>query len=294
MAVYSVAHLFPEGRPGEWSPPLTIRYDIRDVLLYAVGVGASDLRFIYERHPAFAVFPTFPIRWSGAGLVADDSAIPRSPGPMTIDAQRRIEILRPLPVSGEVEVVSRLRAVHPKGQGAALVETESEVRLEGGVPAVRLVNSSYRRGVSEIGDIEPFQGAGESAFASFAMPADQRPDIEATITIPTDRANVYRLSGDYNPLHIDPDAARYGGFPGPIVHGLCTLGHIADTLLREVASSDARSFGSLQLRFASPVFPGDELCLRAWRIDDNCYLFDVGRQGRPVVSNGRFDLSSFS
>jgi len=290
VAVYSVKNLLPGGTPGPWSDPYPIDYDVRDVLLYAVGVGASDLRFIYERHPAFSVFPTFPIRWSGAGLKPEESAIPRSPGPLTIDAERRIDILRPLPVSGRVEIVSRLRAVHPKGRGSAIVETESEVRLENGAAAARLVNASFRRGVNEVGDIEPFEGAGQSAFSPVVYP-EREPDLQIRVPVAADRANVYRLSGDYNPLHIDPDAARFGGFPAPILHGLCTLGHASDALLRELAGSDPQAFGSLRLRFVSPVYPGEELTVRVWREAQGEYLFDALSGERRVLGNGSFQLS---
>ncbi len=78
MAKYDALKALPNGEPGPWGEPVTIAYDKRDVLLYAVGVGIRDLRFVYEGHPRFGVFPTFPIRWGGAGAPIDRTAIPSS------------------------------------------------------------------------------------------------------------------------------------------------------------------------------------------------------------------------
>ena len=73
MATYDALGLLPDGAPGPWGDPVSIRYDQRDVLLYAVGVGVTDLRYVYEGHPEFSVFPTFPIRWGSVGAPIDDT-----------------------------------------------------------------------------------------------------------------------------------------------------------------------------------------------------------------------------
>ena len=119
MAVYNAKAALPGGGPAAWGEPVRIAYDRRDILLYAVGINSRDMRFIFEGHKDFAVFPTFPIRWGGAGAVVDRAAIPPSPGPLTIDAERYLEVVRPLPLGGEVSVVSRLIGVHPRGKGAS-------------------------------------------------------------------------------------------------------------------------------------------------------------------------------
>jgi peroxisomal enoyl-CoA hydratase 2 len=225
MAIYDAKKSLPGGEPGPWGDAVSIRYDQRDVLLYAVGIGASDLRFVYEKHPAFAVFPTFPIRWGGAGAPIDPALVPPSPGPLNIDAERLIEQLRPLPLSGSVSVRSRLIGVHPRGKGNGFVETESTVTDADGNLCVRMVSGSYRRGVERLGDIEPFEGAGQTHSVRIDPPA-RAPDLVLEARIADNQAHLYRLSGDYNPLHIDPDAARFGGFERPILHGLCTFGHL--------------------------------------------------------------------
>ena len=142
MATYHPSALLTDHQPAPWGDAVPITYTQRDVLLYAVGIGCDDLRFVYEGHPQFAVFPTFAIRWGSAGLVLDATALPPSPGPLTIDAERCIELLAPLPLAGTVQVRSRLLAVHPRGKGGAFVEFESEVLDASDVACVRTRPSS--------------------------------------------------------------------------------------------------------------------------------------------------------
>jgi len=291
MATYHPERLLDGDQPGAWSTPVPITYEQRDVLLYAVGIGCNDLRFVHEGHPQHAVFPTFAIRWGGVGLQVDPAALPPSPGPLTIDAERCIEQLAPLPLAGTVSVRSRLLAVHPRGKGAAFAEMESEVADASGRACLRIVTGVFRRGVERLGDIELFKGQGISQSVKLEVP-DRAPDVEVVTAIAASQAWVYRLSGDYNPLHIDPEAAKFGGFDAPILHGLCTYGHCAQMLLGALCASDPARFGSLKVRFSSPVFPGDTLRVRAWHDGPGRVLFEA-RVASPagdriVVSNAFF------
>jgi len=287
MATYNPRLLLPDDQPGAWSEPVAIEYTQRDVLLYAVGIGCSDLRHVFEQHPQFAVFPTFAIRWGHAGLKLDAAALPRSPGPLLLDAERHLEQLAPLPLQGTVQLRSRLLAVHPRPRGAAFTEVQTEVTDAGGQVCVRLVSGAFARGVAALGDIEPFEGAGISHSTKISLP-EHAPDLELSAHIAANQAQVYRLSGDYNPLHIDPAAAAFGGFERPILHGLCTYGHCGQMLLGALAGGDAARFGSLRMRFSSPVYPGDALRLRAWHDGAMRVLFE-GRVGdKVVVSNAWF------
>jgi peroxisomal enoyl-CoA hydratase 2 len=292
MATYHPEALLDGDEPGAWSAPVPITYTQRDVLLYAVGIGCTDLRFVYEGHPQHAVFPSFAIRWGSAGLQLDPAALPPSPGPMTIDAERCIEQLAPLPLAGTVTVRSRLLAVHPRGKGGSFADYESEVDDAEGRPCVRIFTGVFRRGVERLGDIEPFKGLGFSQSVKIEVP-DRAPDLEVRADIAPNQAWLYRLSGDYNPLHIDPEAARFGGFDAPILHGLCTYGHCAQMLLAALCEGDPARFGKLRLRFSSPVFPGDQLRVLAWHDGHRRVLFEgrvADRSGeRVVVSNAFFE-----
>ena len=289
MVTYSPAALLPQDRPGAWSAPQPISYTQRDVLLYAVGIGCTDLRQVYEQHPGFAVFPTFAIRWGGTGLDIDPVALPPSPGPLLLDAERLLQQLAPLPLAGTVQARSRLLAVHPRGKGAAFVEFETEVADGAGRPCVRIVTGLFRRGVAALGDIAPFTGAGISQSAR--LPAPDRPaDLTLAARIPAQQAHIYRLSGDYNPLHIDPEAAAFGGFAAPILHGLCTYGHCGHLLLGALCGGDAARFGALKLRFSSPVYPGDLLSVQAWHDGPGRVLFRAQVDERTVVSDAYFSF----
>lgn len=287
MATYSPDKLLNGDEPGPWGEPVPITYVERDVLLYAVGIGCTDLRFVYEKHPAFAVFPTFAIRWGNRGVVVDRMALPQSPGPLTIDAEREIEALAPLPLAGTVKVRARLISIQPRGKGNAFVQAQSEVADESGKVCVRMISGSIRRGIERLGDIEPFQGRGRPAAPKTILPT-REPDIDISITIADNQAHLYRLSGDYNPLHIDPEAARFGGFRAPILHGLCTFGHCAQMLLGHLCGGDPARFRSLKVRFSSPVYPGDTLRICGWRDGPDRIIFE-GRVGeQTVVSNAAF------
>ena len=290
MAKYDAQAALPNGEPGPWGDPVQITYDQSDVLLYAVGIGIRDLRFVFEGHSDFSVFPTFPIRWGGAGAPIDTQLVPSSPGPLNIDAERYLEMIKPLPVSGTVNVTSRLIGVHPRGKGNGFVESESQVTDEKGDVYLRMVNGSFRRGVESLGDIEPFEGSGQTYSAKIEIP-DRAPDVTVAALIPDNQAHIYRLSGDYNPLHIDPDAAKFGGFDEPILHGLCTFGHSGQLLLQALCDSDATRFKKIKVRFSTPVMLGDTLQIRAWHDGPGRVIFEGRVDDKTVVSNAYFEYS---
>jgi len=290
MANYDAAGALPDGDPGPWGDPVTLSYQQRDVLLYAVGIGIQDLRYVFEGNPQFAVFPTFPIRWGSAGAPIDQEKIPRSPGPLNIDAERYLEMLHPLPTEGSVQVTSRLIGVHPRGKGNGFVESESTVVDAEGNLCVHMVNGSFRRGVEKLGDIEPFEGSGQTYSEKITVP-ERTPDVETEATIPANQAHIYRLSGDYNPLHIDPQSAKFGGFDEPILHGLCTFGHCAQLLLAALCDGDAGRFRKIKVRFSSPVFLGDTLKINAWEDGPGRVIFEARVEDKVVVSNAYFEFT---
>ncbi len=288
MATYDAVTALPGGEPGPWGDPVTIKYDKRDVLLYAVGIGIRDLRFVFEGHASFSVFPTFPIRWGSLGAPVDLNLIPSSPGPLDIDAERYLEMIKPLPTAGEVSVQSRLIGAHPRGKGNGFVEWESTVTNEDGEVCIKMVNGSFRRGVETLGDIEPFEGAGQTYSEKIPVP-DRQADLTTSAVIPDNQAHIYRLSGDYNPLHIDPEAAKFGGFDEPILHGLCTFGYCVQLLLAALADGDASRFRRIKVRFSSPVFMNDKLDVLAWHDGPGRVLFEGRVDDKVVVSNAYFE-----
>ena len=291
QTTYNAKAALPDNQPGPWGESVQIRYEKRDVLLYAVGIGLEDLRYVYEGHPEFSVFPTFPIRWGSAGAPIDETLIPSSPGPLNIDAERYLEMLKPLPIEGEVQVHSRLIAVHPKGKGNGFVECESQVTDGDGDLCVRMINGSFRRGVKQLGDIEPFEGRGQT-YSAKIVPPGSAPDLTIEAHIKPNQGHIYRLSGDYNPLHIDPEAAKFGGFDEPILHGLCSFGHCGQLLLAALCNGESARFRKIKVRFSAPVFFDSVLRVCAWHDGPGRVIFEAYVEDRIVVSNAYFEFEA--
>jgi acyl dehydratase len=153
-----------------------------------------------------------------------------------------------------------------------------------------MVNGSFRRGVEKLGDIEAFEGSGQTFSAKIAVP-DTAPDVTTEARIANNQAHIYRLSGDYNPLHIDPESAQFGGFDEPILHGLCTFGHCAQLLLGALCDGDSGRFRKIKVRFSSPVYPADTLAVRAWHDGPGRVIFEARVGDTVVVSNAYFEYA---
>merc|ERR1712137_1279643 len=153
----------------------------------------------------------------------------------------------------------------------------------------KFVDASMFVGVTD------FMDSGKSTSKSYPPPSDAPTHVVETPT-KTTTPSLYRLSGDYNPLHVDPVFAQMAGFERPIMHGQCTLGHFSRAVLDRIAGGDQRKFRSVQLRFASPVIPGQTLVTEIWKVAPTEYIFQtkVKETGKVCVSNGRFELSTQS
>ena len=183
---------------------------------------------------------------------------------------------------------SRLIGVHPRGTGNGFCEYESVVSDAEGNDCIRMVNGSFRRGVEALGDIELFDGSGTTYSEKINTPSVS-PTHTTEALIAENQAHIYRLSGDYNPLHIDPDSAKFGGFDEPILHGLCTFGHCAHLLLEAICDGDPGRFRKIKVRFSSPVFLGDTLRISAWQDGPGRVIFNGSVGDKEVVSNAYFE-----
>ena len=152
-----------------------------------------------------------------------------------------------------------------------------------------MVNGSFRRGVEKLGDIEPFEGSGTTYSQKITVP-ESSPTYTANVKIAENQAHIYRLSGDYNPLHIDPASAKFGGFDTPILHGLCTFGHCAQALLETICGGDASRFRKIKVGFSAPVYPEDVLNIRAWEENSSRVVFEAKVGDTVVVSNAYFEF----
>eukprot|EP00418_Pyrodinium_bahamense_P010606 CAMPEP_0179102670 /NCGR_PEP_ID=MMETSP0796-20121207/47531_1 /TAXON_ID=73915 /ORGANISM="Pyrodinium bahamense, Strain pbaha01" /LENGTH=249 /DNA_ID=CAMNT_0020800551 /DNA_START=215 /DNA_END=961 /DNA_ORIENTATION=- len=204
-----------------------------------------------------------------------------------VDGERYIERIKDIPADGARMVVrSRLMGVHKRGSGA-IVETESELLGQDGTVYYRFISGGFQVGARD------FKDAGTTNSMA-VTPPDRDPDVVVEQVVPPTQAHVYRLSGDYNPLHIDPQSpmVKNGGFQRPILHGLCTMGHAARAVLSACADNDPQRFRAIKVRFASPVFPGSTLVTRCWRTERGRVVFTtaVKETGKVAISNAYMDL----
>jgi acyl dehydratase len=260
------------------STPFTYTKD--QVILYALGIGAGvkELDFVYEKglkvFPTFAVLPFMPVLLnvfvpqSGLNLFK------------VLHGEHQIILHKPIPSSGTVYTTTICDSVYDKGDKGALVNVRFETRNEAGElifenQAVIVDRSAGNFGGDRGPKTEPI-----------TPPKDQKPDFSASCSVPADQCALYRLSGDKNPLHIDPAFAKKGGFDSPILHGLCTVGYAGRAILHSVCGSDPNRLKSFSLRFVNVVYPGDTLTTEGWKTDDNQYIIQtVNQDGKLILGN---------
>jgi acyl dehydratase len=203
---------------------------------------------------------------------------------MLVHAEQAIELHRPLPVAGTVRTTSTVTGIYDKGSGALVVTENVAVDAATGEPLATTRSSAFIRG-------EGGFGGERGSDAAWARP-DREPDHQVTYQTRPEQALVYRLSGDRNPLHVDPKFAARGGFDRPILHGLCTYGVTGRALLHALCDSDPARFGSMSGRFSRPVWPGEALTVSVWRQDgDGTALFQTTKDdGTVVIDRGRMQV----
>jgi acyl dehydratase len=271
-------------------PEIEHSYTERDTILYALGVGlGSDptderqIGFVFEERlkalPTMASVLAYPGFWyrdlrPGLDFVR------------TVHASERIEIHRPLPPAATVVARNRVVGIFDKGPDrGSLVATRRDIAEKGtGSLLATVTQTAFCRGDGGLGGplLRP-----PPAHAIPGRPAD----IEAEMPTLPQAALIYRLSGDGNPLHVDPAFAGRAGFPKPILHGLSTYGHIGHTILRSVCGYDPARIRTMDCRFVGVVFPGDTLRVRIWR-DAGEVSFQALDGERVVVDNGLAELAT--
>ena len=269
---------------GATSQPKPVSWSARDCMLYALGVGAGTDDLAYTTNNTHGIqqqmLPTMPVT-----LGVDFSVLKRAgkiDWTRLLHAEQEIELLGALPVDGTATAITRIAELWDK-EKAALVVAETEGTTADGAPLWRSRASLFLKGAGG-------WGGGRGPSSSTTEP-DGDPDKTITYRVAANQALIYRLSGDYNPLHSDPSFARRAGMESPILHGLCTFGFAGRAVL-EVSGHDPGRIAAIRARFASPVWPGDELHVDLWHSGDDTVLFRVrGRDDKVVLSSGRARLS---
>jgi acyl dehydratase len=197
-----------------------------------------------------------------------------------VHASQAITLHQPLPVEGTATVQSKLVAMYDKVKAAVIV-TEAEAKDASGKPLYSTRSSVFIRDAGGFGGERGPSGDQN-------VPPAKSPDHELTFQTTPDQALLYRLNGDRNPLHSDPNhpAVKAGLFPKPILHGLCTYGFTGRALLNALCGGDADRFKHIEGRFASPVFPGDALTVKMWETSKGEALFETWVGDRKVIDQG--------
>src|SRR5256884_2626345 len=214
---------------GKRMESVTHTYDERDVMLHALGGGAGpdDLQFVYQQSlkvlPTFAVIPAFPAMLTLGGAMEVNPV-------MVLHGEQRIELHAPIPTSGTITTTPTIKAMYDKGKGAlVLVETES---VDGkGRLLFRNTSGIFARGEGGFGGERGPSGPRNP-------PPNRSPDKSIAMATRPEQALLYRLSGDMNPLHADPEFARMAGYQRPILHRLCTYGFPGQAVLRPRCGND--------------------------------------------------------
>jgi len=265
----------------------------RDTILYALGVGeGSDplnqkqLQYVYEGHSDFKAIPTLGVVFSLTVLSQVFSNIPTlSFNPMMLlHGEQYLEIKNPIPTSGTFTTNGTVNNLVDKGKGGLLIVDTTTVDGTG----KEIVKNQVSLFIRGIGGFGGSKGPSEAAI----VPPQREPDVVFQEKTTTQQALLYRLNGDVNPLHADPEMASMGGFDRPILHGLCSLGYAARAVLHNFCDSDATKFKAIRARFAKHVFPGDTIVTEMWKVSPTRIVFQckvLEREGL-VLTNAYVDL----
>lgn len=262
----------------------SFRWDRDRIILYHLGIGAGDpptdpneLSYTYEKNlkvlPSFGVIPAF----GSLGGVGQVPGLQFNPA-LLLHGEQDLEIRKPIPVEAEVETSGKVAGIYDKGK-AALVVLETETRLKGDAEPL-FVNrfSLFLRGEGGFG--------GESGPPAGNEAPNRNPDGTVESKTLPQQALLYRLSGDKNPLHADPDFARLGGFDRPILHGLCSFGVVCKAVVDRALGGDTARVARYQARFAGVVFPGETIVTSFWREGDTILVAaQTKERGTPVITN---------
>ena len=260
-------------------------YSDRETMLYGLGIGFGkdplndeELKFVYERDLKTVPSMATVVSW-GAGNMRE-SGINYL---LVLHGEQRLKMYEPLPHSADILVDSSVKGVFDKGkEKGALIITETDIKLKENEKLLcTLSSTTFARGDGGFGG--PSDGAPEPHLIP-----ERKSDDEFSADTEPNQALIYRLSGDRNPLHSDPEIAIAAGFDVPILDGLCTYGTACRTIISNVCDYDSKLIEEFNVRFSSPVYPGEKISTEIWK-DDNVISFRCWVRDRNVMvlNNGR-------
>ncbi|KAG2243298.1 hypothetical protein Bca52824_094867 [Brassica carinata] len=293
-----LAHKLPETRS---------TYNERDVAIYALGVGAcgqdavdsDELKFVYHENGQehIQVLPTFVSLFSLGSLThgLDLPGFKYDPS-LLLHGQQYIEVYRPLPSKASLINKVSLAGLQDKGKAAILeIETRS---YEQGSDELLCMNrtTGFLRGAGGFSNsYQPFSYKNYPSTQSLAVKIPQtQPSAVCEERTQPSQALLYRLSGDYNPLHSDPNVAKLARFPRPILHGLCTLGFAIKAIIKCICKGDPSTVKTISGRFLATVFPGETLITEMWLQGLRVIYQTKVKERNKAVLSGYVDIRGLS
>lgn len=277
-------------------PDIVHTYAERDTMLYALGLGFGQdpmdrgaLRFVYEKQ--LQALPTMACVMGSPGIWWRDPRTGADPVKL-VHGEQDVRVLKPLATSGTVIARNRVVSLTDKGagKGAIAVVLRTLIDQASGETIAESRNVTFLRGDGGFSE-----GSGVSDPGPEPLPSvpERAADIEACYTTRPEAALLYRLSGDVNPLHADPDIAAKAGFDRPILHGLCTYGMGARAVIERVLDHDAARLKRLAVRFTSPVWPGETVRYELWRESASLLRLraSIDARNTVVLNNGVVEIA---
>lgn len=269
-------------------------YTQRDTMLYALGIGVGfdpmdegQLRFVYEQNlqvvPSMvAVLGTPGFWWRNPRTGADWVKL--------VHGEQRIRIFKALPAAATLIAKNRVVSLTDKGagKGAIAVIQRDIYASDSNELLAQSTQVTFLRGD---GGFSAQSGVSDPGPEALPAVPDAAPDVEIELPSLEQAALIYRLSGDYNPLHADPEVARKAGFPRPILHGLCTFGMATHAILKACCDYRPERFKAMSVRFTAPLYPGETVRFQLWRRGNHVHLrARVEARDVIVLNNGLVEL----
>jgi acyl dehydratase len=263
---------------GKKSEPCVFEYTWKDVVLYALGIGAQadELSFVYENAPGeLKVFPSFSAIAAGRLVVDFAKSMDRS---RFLHGEQLIRSYRPLPPEGKIMTVGEVANIFDKGK-AAVIRFLIQGHTESGEHLFDVEHTTFYQGAGGFGG-DPGPKA-----EPLNPPEGRKPDFSVSYHVPANQAALYRLNGDFNPLHLDPEFAKRGGFDTPILHGLCTYGYATRAIVYGLCDGDVSRFREFKARFSNVVYPSETLITEGWQEKGGRCIIQVRTDRAVVISN---------
>ncbi|KAF8962770.1 multifunctional beta-oxidation protein [Flammula alnicola] len=243
------------------SDPVPYSYTERDVILYNLGIGATEkeLKWTFEGDDEFSALPTFGVipQFPCSAAIPLDWLPNYNPAKL-LHGEQYLNIKGPIPTSGELVSEARLLEVLDKGKAAAVTTIIETRDKHTGNLIFENQSTVFIRGAGGFGGKRAGNDRGAASAAN--TPPKRSPDAVIEEKTSTSQAALYRLSGDYNPLHILPEFAAIGGFDQPILHGLCFMGIAGKHVLKAFGP-----YKDIKVRFAGVVYPGETVVTEMWK-----------------------------